>query len=74
MLLLEHEIDGLLKRQINYTSKDTDGTRFLDYTTMLSEKENEIGALHKKIEHLEARLKEKKGEESHLKDEVERLN
>ena len=74
LLLLEHEIDGLLKRKINYTSKDMDGTRFLDYTTMLSEKENEIVALHRKIGHLEERLREKKGEESQLKAEVERLS
>lgn len=74
MLLLEHEIDGLLKRKINFTSKDTDGTRFLDYTTMLSEKENEIVGLHRKIGQLEERLREKNGEESQLKAEVERLN
>ena len=41
---------------------------------MLSEKESEIVALHRKIGHLEERLKEKKGEESQLKAEVERLN
>lgn len=41
---------------------------------MLSEKENEILALHRKIGHLEERIKEKKGEENQLKTEVERLN
>jgi peptidoglycan hydrolase CwlO-like protein len=74
LLLLEHEIDGLLKRKINYTSKDAAGTRFLDYTTILNDKENEIVTLSKKIENLETRLKERKSEENHLKAEIERLN
>jgi hypothetical protein len=38
--LLENEIDGLMKKKINYTSQDVQGTRFLDYTTILHEKEN----------------------------------
>ena len=41
-LLLEHELDGLLKRKINYTSKDGESGRFLDYTGILNEKENQI--------------------------------
>ena len=55
LLLLEHEIEGLMKKKINYTSVDQNGTRFLDYTTMLNEKENEIIGLSKKIENLENR-------------------
>lgn len=74
LLLLEHEIDGLLKRKINFTSKDVEGTRFLDYTTILNEKENEIITLHKKIDNLEARLKTKSDSEAVLKAEIERLN
>ena len=53
LLLLEHEIDGLLRRKIHFTSNDEQGTRFLDYTTMLHEKENEIIGLSKKIENFE---------------------
>jgi hypothetical protein len=41
-LLLEHELDGLLKRKINYTSKEGESGRFLDYTGILNEKENQI--------------------------------
>ena len=52
---MEHEIEGLMKKKINYTSVDQNGTRFLDYTTMLNEKENEIIGLSKKIENLENR-------------------
>ena len=44
-----------MKKKINYTSIDQDGTRFLDYTTMLNEKENEIIGLNKQIENLENR-------------------
>ncbi len=74
LLLLEHEIDGLLKRKINFTSKDSSGSRFLDYTTIINEKENEIITLHKKIDNLEGRLKAHKEEDSHLKAEIARLN
>lgn len=54
-LLLEHEIDGLLKRRINYTAKE--GDRTLDYTGILNEKENQIVELEKKIQNLEERLR-----------------
>lgn len=40
LILLEGEIEGLLKRKIQFTSVDSEGTRFLDYTTILNEKEN----------------------------------
>lgn len=39
-LLLEHELDGLLKRKITYSSAE--GERSLDYTGLLNEKENQI--------------------------------
>jgi len=39
-LLLEHELDGLLKRKISYTTAN--GERNLDYTSILNEKENQI--------------------------------
>lgn len=70
LLLLEHEIDGLLKKKINFTSVDASGTRFLDYTTILNEKENEIIGLNKKIENLENRLNEGKKTENNLKKEI----
>ena len=39
LILLEHEIDGLLKRKINYATRDElGGTRFMDYTGLLNEK------------------------------------
>lgn len=42
LLLIEHEIDGLLKRRINYTVKEGESNRVLDYTGILNEKENQI--------------------------------
>ena len=43
MILLESEIEGLMKRRINYTVKNTQGgERSLDYTNLLNEKENQI--------------------------------
>lgn len=38
-LLFEHELDGLLRRRIEYSSKDYEGgTRNLDFTSLLNEK------------------------------------
>ena len=42
-MLLEHEVDGLLKRRITFSVKDGQGQeRFLDYTGLLNEKETQI--------------------------------
>lgn len=39
LILLEGEIEGLLKRRINYSARDEiGGTRVLDYTGLLNEK------------------------------------
>lgn len=58
MILLENEIEGLMKRKINYTVKNTQGgERSLDYTNLLNEKENQIIELEKKINNLEERLR-----------------
>lgn len=43
LILLENEIDGLLKRKIEYTARDeVGGTRVMDYTGLLNEKETQI--------------------------------
>jgi hypothetical protein len=70
-LLLEHEIDGLLKRKINYTAKE--GERSLDYTGLLNEKENQIVELEKKIQNLEERLRRASLRENELENEIVRL-
>lgn len=64
--LLEKEIDGLMKKKINFTSQDIQGTRFLDYTTILHEKENQINELNRRIENFEHRLKDSKDHEQIL--------
>lgn len=57
-LLIEHELDGLLRRRIEFSSKDYEGgSRFLDFTNLLNEKENQIIELEKKIQNLEERLR-----------------
>jgi len=57
-LLIEHELDGLLRRRIEYSSKDYEGgSRTLDFTNLLNEKENQIVELEKKIQNLEERLR-----------------
>ena len=73
MLLLEHEIDGLLKRRINYSVNEGDITRVLDYTGILNEKENQIIELEKKIQNLEERLRKASKREGLLEDEIARL-
>ncbi len=57
-LLIEHEIEGLLRRRIEFSSKDYEGgSRFLDFTNILNEKENQIVELEKKIQNLEERMR-----------------
>lgn len=57
-LLIEHELDGLLRRNLEFSYKDREGTaRNLDFTSLLNDKETEIVELTKRIENLEERLK-----------------
>jgi len=71
LLLLEHEIDGLLKRRINFSLKDEDGgSRTLDYTNILNEKENQIVELEKKIQNYEERLRRLAGRETELENQI----
>ena len=43
LILLEKEIDGLMRKRIEYSVKDqTGGMRTLDYGNLLNEKENQI--------------------------------
>lgn len=74
LLLLEHEVDGLLKRRIQFSVKDhTGGERVLDYTGLLNEKETQIVELEKKIQNLEERLRRASKREADLESEIERL-
>jgi hypothetical protein len=58
LILLESEIEGLMKRKINYSTRDEKGgTRIMDYTGVLNEKETQIVELEKKINNLEERLR-----------------
>ena len=75
MILLENEIEGLMKRRINYTVKDTQGgQRSLDYTNLLNEKENQIVELEKKINNLEERLRRATARELELENHIQLLN
>ena len=70
-LLVEHELDGLLRRRIEYSSKDYEGgTRNLDFTNLLNEKENQIVELEKKIQNLEARLQKATSREIELENTI----
>ena len=58
LLLLEHDVDGLLKRRIQFSVKDSKGgERVLDYSSLLNEKEAQIIELQQKIAILEDRLR-----------------
>lgn len=46
----------MLKRRINYSVKEGETGRVLDYTGILNEKENQIVELEKKIQNLQERL------------------
>ena len=68
-MLLEHEVDGLLKRRITFSVKDGQGQeRFLDYTGLLNEKETQIVELEKKIQNLEERLRRASQREAELEE------
>lgn len=70
---LEHDIEGLLKRRIQFSVKDAQGgERFLDYTGILNEKENQIVELEKKIQNLEERLRRASQREFELEAEIAR--
>lgn len=74
LLLLEHEIDGLLKRKINYAARDeVGGTRVMDYTGLLNEKETQIVELEKKINNLEERLRRASARELELENHIAQL-
>jgi flagellar biosynthesis/type III secretory pathway chaperone len=66
-LLIEHEFDGLLRRRIEYSTKDYQGgSRNLDFTGLLNEKENQIVQLYKRIDNLEERLRKANAKEGDL--------
>ncbi len=74
LILLEHEIDGLLKRRINYSARDElGGTRVMDYTGILNEKETQIVELEKKINNLEERLRRSSARELELENHIAQL-
>lgn len=73
MQLAEAEVEGLLRRRINYSVKDSNGERVLDYSGLLNEKENQIVELEKKIQNLEERLRRATAREGQLEDHLARL-
>ena len=56
LLLLEGELDGLMKRRVNASTADSTG-RVLDYDLLMNEKENQLVELEKKIQNLEEKLR-----------------
>lgn len=74
-LLFEHELDGLLRRRIEYSAKDFEGgTRNLDFTNLLHEKECQIIELEKKIQNFEERLRRSTARELELENKITQLN
>lgn len=74
-MLFEHELDGLLRRRIEYSGRDFEGgSRYLDFTSLLNEKENQIVELEKKIQNLEERLRRATAREVELENRISQLN
>ena len=67
LLLLEGEIDGLMKRKVNASTSDSTG-RVLDYDLLMNEKENQLVELEKKIQNLEDKLRRSTQREKELED------
>lgn len=72
LLLLEGEIDGLMKRRVNASTADNSG-RVLDYDLLMNEKENQLVELEKKIQNLEEKLRRSTAREKDLENEIVRL-
>ena len=57
-MLLEHELDGTMRRVLNVSHADPTGSkRSLDYTKLLNEKQNALIDKDRKILNYEERLK-----------------
>lgn len=67
LLLLEGEIDGLMKRKVNASTADSTG-RVLDYDLLMNEKETQLVELEKKIQNLEDKLRRSTQREKELED------
>lgn len=73
-LLIEHELDGLLRRNLEFSYKDREGTaRNIDFTSLLNDKETEIVELTKRIENLEERLKRSNAREIEFESKITAL-
>ena len=69
--MIEHEVDALLKRRIEYSTKDyASGERNLDFTNLLHEKECQIVELEKKIQNIEERLRRATAREIELTSQI----
>jgi len=74
LILLEGEIGGLLKRKINIEARDQQGgTRIMDYTGLINEKETQVIELEKKINNLEERLRRASARELELENKITEL-
>jgi hypothetical protein len=63
-----------LRRKINYSSRDErGGTRIMDYTVLLNEKETQIVELEKKINNLEERLRKATARELELENHIAQI-
>jgi len=67
LILLEGEIDGLMKRKVNASTSDSTG-RVLDYDLLMNEKENQLVELEKKIQNLEDKFRRSTQREKELED------
>ena len=72
LLLLEGELDGLMKRRVNASTADSTG-RVLDYDLLMNEKENQLVELEKKIQNLEEKLRRSTQRQKELENEIVRL-
>ena len=73
-LLIEHEIEGLLRRRVEYSAKDLQGgERTLDYSSVMHERESYIVELEKRVENLEERLRRAEITEKELQEKIAAL-
>lgn len=73
-LLIEHELDGLLRRSLTFSTVDSEGkARSINYTALLNEKETQIVELEQRVANLQDRLKQSEAARIELESKITAL-
>lgn len=74
LILLENQIEGLMRQSFFYEKADGKGNRVLDYASLINDKENQVVELEKKITILEGKHRMNDFRMRELEAEIEKLH